>query len=166
MPSTEANPHVSSGCMWFAILTLALRRIEWPTIITSTACLALICAPPIAPAQSSVVGRAAAAETGNAPFIPEGRGLCVRMVSPQYPGGVAAGVKEVVLRVVVDKNGQVHPLYRISGRRDFELEAMNAVRMWQYRPIMRDQQPIAAATNVEVKFVPGVPAGFVTHPSR
>jgi TonB family protein len=166
MPSIEANPHASSGCVWLAILTLALRRFDGPTIITLTACLALICAPLIATAQSSVVGHAAAGEIGNSPFIPEGRGICVRMVSPQYPAGVAAGVQEVVLRVVIDKNGQVRPLYRISGRRDFELEAMNAVRMWQYRPMMRDEQPIAAATNVEVKFVPGVPAGFVTHPSR
>jgi TonB family protein len=123
-------------------------------------------APRIAPAQSSVAGRTAAAEIGNAPFIPEGRSICVRMVSPHYPAGVSAGPQEVVLRVIIDKSGQVHPLYRISGRRDFELEAMNAVRMWQYRPIMREQEPIAAATNVEVKFVPGVPAGFATHPSR
>ena len=166
MPSTEATPPASSGCVSFAILTRDLRRFEWPAIMTSTACLALMCATGIAPAQSSVVGRAAAAEIGNAPFIAEGRGLCVRMVSPQYPAGVAAGVQEVVLRVVIDKNGQVRPLYRISGRRDFELEAMNTVRMWQYRPIMRDQQLIAVATNIEVKFVPGVPAGFVTHPSR
>jgi TonB family protein len=123
-------------------------------------------APRIAPAQSSVVGRAAAAQIDNAPSIAEGRGMCVRMVSPRYPSDVSAGAQQVVLRVVIDKNGQVRPLYRISGPRDFELEAMNAVRLWQYRPMMRDQGPIAVATNVEVKFVPGAPAGFVTHPSR
>jgi hypothetical protein len=166
MPSSEASHGLSSGSAPFAILTRALLRFEWPAVIASTACLALTGAPRIAPAQSSAVGRAAAAEIGNAPFIPEGRGMCVRMVSPQYPAGVSVGAQEVVLRVVIDKNGQVRPMYRISGRRDFELEAMNSVRMWQYRPIMRDQGPIAAATNVEVKFVPGVPAGFVTHPSR
>ena len=164
MRSTEASRSGDMAVM--VIVNRALQRFEGSAIMASAVCLMLALAPRSMPAQSLVIARAAAADSGNTLFIAEGRVRCVRMVSPQYPVGVAAGAQEVVLRVLIDKNGHVRPLYRISGRRDFELEALNAVRMWQYRPFMRDQQPITTATNIEVKFVPGVPAGFVTHPSE
>jgi outer membrane biosynthesis protein TonB len=72
----------------------------------------------------------------------------------------------VVVRVLIDKHGEVHPLHMVSGRHEFENEAMNALRMWLYRPFMHDGQPISMEMDVRVRFVPGVPAGSVTHPSH
>ncbi len=91
---------------------------------------------------------------------------CLRMVSPRYPAGITAGTQELVVRVLIDKNGEVHPLYMVSGRHEFENEAMNALWMWRYRPFTRNDQPIAMAMDVRVRFVPGIPAGSVTHPSH
>ena len=93
-------------------------------------------------------------------------GRCIKMVSPRYPSNAATKGQEVVLRVIIDRNGQAHPQYLVSGPPEFENEAMNAVRMWRYRPIMRDDQPIDTAANVRVKFAPGVPPGLISHPSR
>jgi protein TonB len=88
------------------------------------------------------------------------------MVSPRYPSGVAAGPQEVVVRVLIDKHGEVHPLHVVSGRHEFENEAMGALRMWRYRPFTHNDEPIATAMDVQVRFLPGVPAGSVTHPSH
>jgi len=115
--------------------------------------------------QSALAGRTSSA--GAARIAEEAKDeRCLRMVSPQYPSGIAAGTQEVVLRVLIDNRGEVHPLQLVSGRHEFENEAMNALRMWRYRPFTHDGQPISMAMDVRVRFVPGVPAGSVTHPSH
>jgi hypothetical protein len=81
----------------------------------------------------------------------------------------AGGLKEpieVVLRVLIKRTGVPSPLYLISGQQAFENEAMNAVRLRHYRPYMRDGDPIDVVTDVRINFIPGLPAGMVTHPKH
>ena len=131
-----------------------------------TACVLLVPSKwQLAQGQSALAGRAPPAGAARNPSEAKTE-RCLRMVSPRYPSGIAAGPQEVVVRVLIDKHGEVHPLQMVSGRHEFENEAMDALRMWQYRPFTHDGQPIATAMDVRVRFVPGVPAGSVTHPSH
>jgi len=119
----------------------------------------------LAHGQAALAGLAASAGAARSPGEVKSE-RCLRMVSPRYPQGIAAGPQEVVVRVLIDQHGEVHPLQMVSGRYEFENEAMNALRMWRYRPFTHDDQPISMAMDVRVRFVPGVPAGSVTHPSH
>ncbi len=72
----------------------------------------------------------------------------------------------VTLRVAISKAGTVMPVRLVAGDKAFAAEAMDAVRLWRYRPYVRDGEAIEVATDVRVEFVPGRPAGMVSHPVR
>jgi len=91
-------------------------------------------------------------------------GRCITMVSPQSAGTEVSST--VVVRVVVTAAGKVVPLRVISGAAAQEAEAMNAVRLWRYRPFVRDDSAIDVVTEVKVMFEPGKPGGLVSHPNR
>jgi periplasmic protein TonB len=94
-------------------------------------------------------------------------GHCLTMVSPQYPQtGAPLKLSTVVVRVVITKSGMVAPVRVISGEPSLETEAMNAVRLWRYKPFMRDDEPIDVSTDVRVDFDPAKPGGLVTHPNH
>ena len=89
------------------------------------------------------------------------------MVSPHFPlQEQAHGAQTVVLQVVVRHTGAVNPIHIVSGNPALEAEAMDAVRLWRYRPYMADGQPIDVMTNVRVDFIPGKQSGLVSHPGR
>jgi TonB family protein len=93
-------------------------------------------------------------------------GLCMTMVSPMYPAtaGDSPKAATVKVRVVIWKSGSVSPMRVVSGDPSFEVAAMNAVRLWRYKPYFRDGEAVDVTTEVEVDFVPGRPGGIVTHP--
>lgn len=92
---------------------------------------------------------------------------CLTMVSPHFPlQEQANGAQTVVLQVVVRHTGAVNPIHIVSGNPALEAEAMNAVRLWRYRPYMADGQPIDVMTNVRVDFIPGKQSGLVSHPGH
>jgi len=92
---------------------------------------------------------------------------CLTKVSPRFPvQAQARGGQVVVLQVVVRHTGAVNPIHIVSGDPSLEAEAMDAVRLWRYRPYMSDGQPIDVMTNVRVEFVPGRQGGLVSHPAR
>jgi len=94
-------------------------------------------------------------------------GHCLTMVSPQYPKTEdPLKASTVVLRVVISKFGTVSPVRVVSGDPSLETEAMNAVRLWRYKPFMRDDEPIDVSTDIGVDFDPAKPGGLVTHPNR
>jgi TonB family protein len=90
---------------------------------------------------------------------------CLTMVSPHFPPQAQAhGAQTVVLKVVVRHTGAVNPIHIVSGNSSLEPEAMDAVRLWRYRPYMADGQPIDVMTTVRVDFIPGKQGGLVSHP--
>jgi len=93
-------------------------------------------------------------------------GHCTTMVSPTYPqgDGVSRGPSTVVVRVVVWKSGSVYPMRVVSGDTSLEAQAMDAVRLWHYKPFLRDGDPIDVTTDIRVDFDPEKPGGVVTHP--
>jgi protein TonB len=54
----------------------------------------------------------------------------------------------------------------VSGPPSLEAEAMSAVRLWRYKPFLRDGEPLDVTTDIRVDFDPAKPAGLVTHPNH
>jgi TonB family protein len=93
--------------------------------------------------------------------------FCLTMVSPNFPmQAQAQGAQVVVLKVVVRHTGAVNPIHIVSGNPSLEPEAMDAVRLWRYRPYTADGQPIDVMTTVRVDFIPGKLGGLVSHPAH
>jgi TonB family protein len=96
-------------------------------------------------------------------------GRCITMVSPNYPpqtGDDSPRGSTVVVRAVIWKSGSVTPMRTVSGPPSLEAEAMDAVRMWRYKPYIRDGDPLDVTTDIYVTFEPGKPGGIVTHPNQ
>jgi protein TonB len=92
---------------------------------------------------------------------------CLTMVSPRFPlQAQAQGAQAVVLKVVIRHTGAVNPIHIVSGNPSLEPEAMDAVRLWRYRPYLANGQPIDVITTVRVAFIPGKQGGLVSHPAR
>jgi protein TonB len=111
----------------------------------------------------------AGAPLGKLNVLPEVMaGLCITMVSPIYPPHTGDSPKPstVILRVVIWKSGNVSPMRVISGPSSLQAEAMNAVRLWRYKPFSRDGEPLDVTTEIRVNFDPGKPGGLVTHPNQ
>jgi protein TonB len=92
---------------------------------------------------------------------------CLTKVSPRFPvEAQARGGQVAVLQVVVRHTGAVNPIRIVSGDPSLESAAMDAVRLWRYRPYMANGQPIDVMTNVRVEFIPGKQGGLVSHPAH
>jgi TonB family protein len=95
-------------------------------------------------------------------------GRCITMVSPIYPrtGGDSPKASTVIVRVVIWKSGSVTPMRAISGPPSLEAEAMNAVRLWRFKPFLLYGEAVDVTTDLTVDFDPSKPGGIVTHPNR
>jgi TonB family protein len=93
---------------------------------------------------------------------------CTTMVSPNYPPGARreSGPAVVTLRATIRKSGTVSPISIMSGPHELESAAMDAVRLWRYRPYMKDQEPVDVTTEIQVEFYPGRLGGVITHPAK
>ncbi len=95
-------------------------------------------------------------------------GHCITMVSPNFPqtANGAPKASTVLVRVVIWKSGNVTPMRIVSGDPTLETEAMNAVRLWRYKPYAREGEAVDVTTDIRVDFDPAKPGGVVTHPNR
>jgi TonB family protein len=94
--------------------------------------------------------------------------MCITMVSPIYPkiAGDTQKTSTVVVRAVIWKSGSVSPMRMVSGQPALQAAAMNAVRLWRYKPFTQDGAAIDVTTDIQVDFVPGKAGGMVSHPNN
>jgi TonB family protein len=87
-----------------------------------------------------------------APEVMAGRIL--NSYTPSYPAGaVEAGVSgEVMLHVVIGRQGQVRKVQVVSGQEMLRATAVNAVKQWQYLPYKRNGVDVDVETDVIVRF--------------
>jgi len=82
------------------------------------------------------------------------QGLLVRKVDPEYPPEARAqniqGI--VLLRVRIDKEGSISRLDIVSGPAELHDAAMEAVRLWKYRPYLLNGVPVEVESQVQVNF--------------
>lgn len=134
-----------------------MKRFAW--------CVVVLWLPGLvaAIAQESGAGR-----PGGRLFVPEAvmAGRCTTIVSPNYPSGHATPhpTSAVVIRAVIRSSGVVVPMYAVSGPHEFENAAMDAVRLWKFKPYTENDVPVDATTEIRVVFEPGKPGGIISHP--
>lgn len=81
-------------------------------------------------------------------------GYLVRRVAPVYPplARQARIQGTVILRVIIDKEGNVSSLQLVSGHPMLAPAAIEAVKKWKYTPYEQNGETVAVETNVQVNF--------------
>ncbi|MGC2479012.1 MAG: energy transducer TonB, partial [Candidatus Sulfotelmatobacter sp.] len=59
---------------------------------------------------------------------------------------------DVVLRAVIDKQGNIQDLQLVSGHPMLVPAAIEAVKQWRYRPYLLNGQPVEVETTITVIF--------------
>jgi TonB family protein len=82
------------------------------------------------------------------------QGLLIKKVQPRYPEEARQGrlQGQVVLQVVIDKNGDFETVSLVSGHPLLAPAAIEAVKQWKYKPYLLQGQPVAVDTQVIVNF--------------
>jgi periplasmic protein TonB len=82
------------------------------------------------------------------------KGLLIHSVQPPYPVlARAARVQgDVVLRAIIDKNGNIQDLQLISGHPMLVPSAIEAVKQWRYKPYLLNGSPVEVDTTITVIF--------------
>jgi len=82
------------------------------------------------------------------------QGLLASKVDPEYPPEARAQSIQgiVLLRVKVDKEGNIASLEPVSGPPELADAAVEAVRLWKYRPYLLNGQPVEVESQVQVNF--------------
>jgi periplasmic protein TonB len=85
------------------------------------------------------------------------QGLLVHQVKPAYPPiAVQARIQgTVVLQTVIAKDGTVQDLRVVSGHPLLVQAALDAVRLWRYKPYLLNDQPVEVDTQINVNFTLG-----------
>ena len=85
------------------------------------------------------------------------QGLLVHQVKPAYPTlAVQARIQgTVVLQAVIAKDGTVQDLRVVSGHPLLVQAALDAVRLWRYKPYLLNDQPVEIDTQINVNFTLG-----------
>ena len=81
-------------------------------------------------------------------------GMLLHRVEPKYPK-IAQGARiqgQVVLTAIISKAGDVQNVTLISGHPMLVPAALEAVRLWQYRPYMLNGEPVEVETTITVTF--------------
>jgi periplasmic protein TonB len=84
-------------------------------------------------------------------------GSLIRKVQPIYPplARTARIQGPVVLFAVISKSGLIDNMRVVSGHPMLVPAAIGAVKQWQYRPFILNQEPIEVETQITVNFVLG-----------
>jgi len=82
------------------------------------------------------------------------QGLVVTKIPPQYPQDAKDQRIQglVVMRAIIDKEGNVASLQLISGHPLLAPPAIDAVKQWKYKPYLLNQTPVEVETQVTVNF--------------
>ena len=97
------------------------------------------------------------AATVDGPLFVGGRVQTANLISqvpPVYPSEArAAGIEgQVVLNIVIGKDGAVSSVQTMQGNPALVQAAMDAVRQWKYKPTLLNGQPVQVKTQVMVTF--------------
>lgn len=81
-------------------------------------------------------------------------GSLVRKVVPIYPEiAKRAGIQgTVLLSALIGKDGRVESVVPVSGHPMLVRAAEEAVRQWQYRPYILNNEPVTVQTSITVHF--------------
>jgi TonB family protein len=78
----------------------------------------------------------------------------VTQVQPKYPEEAKKAKIQgaVVLSVLIGKDGTVEHLKVVSGPKELQRSALDAVRQWTYKPLLVDGNPVEVETTISVVY--------------
>jgi TonB family protein len=81
-------------------------------------------------------------------------GLLLKKITPVYPEEARHDRIQgsVVLKVIINKAGDIADMEVVSGPVELVVSAVNAVRKWKYRPYLLQGDPVAVETQVVVNY--------------
>ena len=81
--------------------------------------------------------------------------FAVSTPKPVYPADRAKGIDgTVVLQITISKQGDVTSTKTVSGPIELRSAAVQAVRMWSFRPYLLSGTPVDVQTTIEVPVKP------------
>lgn len=82
------------------------------------------------------------------------QGLLIKKVAPAYPSAALQLRKQgdVQLLATVSKTGAITQVKVLSGEATLAQAATKAVRQWQYRPFLLNDEPVQIETQITIKF--------------
>ena len=96
------------------------------------------------------------AESGQVPHIAAGviAGNRTTFVEPVYPEDAKKAKLSgtVVLRAIIGKDGMIKELAVLSGPKEFQRSAIDAVKQWTYRPYLLNGDPTEVDTTITVNY--------------
>jgi TonB family protein len=117
--------------------------------------------PPAPPAFQSQPPDASTPPAPTAPAVatppPDSTVLvATKKVKPEYPSAALPEKPQgqVIVRIVVDEDGDVESAQIISGNPVLATAAVDAVKQWKFRPFIRNGQPVKAAVKLPFDFAP------------
>jgi TonB family protein len=83
------------------------------------------------------------------------RSFLITKVNPRYPPEAERQHVDgtVLLRIDIDKNGNVSTVEPVTGHPLLIPPAIDAVKQWKYKPYVLNQTPVGVETTVLIKFV-------------
>ena len=76
----------------------------------------------------------------------------LKSVKPAFPAEVGQLEGTVVLRLRIDKNGNVFKVERVSGPDALVPPVIEAVKSWKYKPFLLNGELVEVETTVALKF--------------
>jgi TonB family protein len=82
------------------------------------------------------------------------QGLLISKVSPEYPPDAREQHIQggVILKALIDKEGNIANLELVSGHPMLAAAAIDAVKLWKYRPYLLNGNPVMVETQIQVNF--------------
>lgn len=75
----------------------------------------------------------------------------LKHVEPAFPAEMQGVEGTVVLRLRIDKDGNVYKAEKVSGTDAFVFPAIQAVKEWKYEPYLLNGTPMEVETTVELE---------------
>ena len=78
----------------------------------------------------------------------------IKTVAPQYPAEAKKKhlTGDVILRFIIDKEGNVEDLAVVDGNPVLAQAALEAVQQWRYKPFLLNGEPVEADTTAKIIF--------------
>jgi TonB family protein len=127
----------------------SLKAIAFKEDLVNPNCSARILSSPPLPPQNAEVPQRVRVSSGVA------SGLIIKKVAPSYPpdARLARIQGQVVLKAVIDKDGNVESLELVSGHPLLAPAAIEAVKQWKYKPYLLNGTPVKVETQILVNFM-------------
>jgi hypothetical protein len=76
----------------------------------------------------------------------------LKRVEPAFPAETQPVEGTLVLRLGIDKDGNVYKVEKVTGPDAFVAPVIEAVKAWKYEPYLLNGAPVGVVTTVELKF--------------